>query len=122
MEALQEDTAYCKDTAMQTVIYVLAKPNQQSLREAIVADLGRFEYGLDEMSQQKKGRSKGWAKINCKSSYGCLNIEWDSNTKTLIGRAVSKGGNHPNELVGAFISYLLRWQGKRISSITLRTM
>lgn len=109
---------------MQTVVHVFAKPKQRSLRETVVADLNKYEYDgcWNVVLQHKKGRSKGWAKIKRKDSYGCLNIDWDADAKTLIGRAVSKGGNHPNDLVGAFVSYLLCWHRQRINSITVRTI
>jgi len=109
---------------MQTIIYVLAKPNQQSLRERIVDDLNGYEFDgcWKVLKQRKIGRPKGWAKIIRTNCYGSLNIEWDADAKTLVGRAVSRQGNHPNELVGAFVSYLLRWQKNRISSITVRTV
>ena len=109
---------------MQTIVYVLAKPNQQSLREVIVADLSRRNNDgcLNVISQKKRGRRKGWAKIKRKDAYGSLNVEWDGDAKTLIARAVTKGANRSDDLVGAFISYLLRRQQSRISSITLRTI
>ncbi|HZZ74013.1 MAG TPA: hypothetical protein VFE24_17295 [Pirellulales bacterium] len=109
---------------MQTVIYVLAKPNQQSLREYVVRDFKTYEFDgyWNVILEHKKGRVKGWAKIERTDCYGSLNIEWDADAKTLIGRAVTRKGHHPNELVGHFVSYLLRWQRKRISSIVVRTI
>jgi hypothetical protein len=109
---------------MQTIIYVLAKPKQTSLREYIVKDLKahQFEGCWNVILEYKKGRTKGWAKIERTDCYGSLNIEWDADAKTLVGRAVTKKGNHPSALVGEFVSYLLRWQSKRISAITVRTI
>lgn len=109
---------------MQTIIYVFAKPAQKSLRERIVKDLNDYTFDgcWRVLMEHKKGRPKGWAKVNRTDCYGSLNLEWDADAKTLIGRAVSRRGNHPNVLVGQFVSYLLRWQTSRISSVTVRTI
>ncbi|MFH1811889.1 MAG: hypothetical protein ABIJ09_24335 [Pseudomonadota bacterium] len=108
---------------MQTVIYAMAKPNQPSLRELIVSDLQeRSLDGLHVVKRHKKGRPNGWAKINRKDSYGCLNLDWDATSKTMVGRVVSKAGCHPGELVAAFIAYLLRWHGRRICMVTVRSI
>jgi hypothetical protein len=109
---------------MQVIMYVMAKPNQPSLRELIADDIAQRDRGdgLEIISKQTKGRSRGWSKIKKPGSAGTLNIEWDADAKTLVVRAVTRGGNKPDELIGTFISYVLRVHGKRISSISMRTL
>jgi hypothetical protein len=111
---------------MQTVLYILAKSSRQSsLREVIVSELSEWTYegkSWKVVSKQTKGRPRGWAKIRQEGCHGALNIEWDADAKTLICRAVSRQGNDSSELVGDFIAHLLRWHGRKISSITMRTI
>jgi hypothetical protein len=109
---------------MQVVIYVMAKPNQSSLREHIGDDLNAWDrgYGLEVVSERTRGRQKGWSKLNKPGAAGALNIEWDADAKTLVVRAVTRAGNKPNELIGTFINYLLGVHAKRISSIAIRTL
>lgn len=109
---------------MHVVMYVMAKPNQPSLRELIADDLSGRDRGdgFEVVSRHTKGRSNGWSKIHKPGSPGALNVEWDADAKTLVVRAVTRGGNKPDELIGTFVGYLLRVHGKRISSITMRTL
>jgi hypothetical protein len=109
---------------MQVVMYIMAKPNQPSLRELIADDLSERDRGdgLEVTSKRTKGRPKGWAKIHKPGSAGALNMDWDADAKTLVARVVTRGGNKPDELIGSFVAYLLRVHGRRISSITLRTL
>ena len=109
---------------MKVVMYVMAKPKQSSLRELIANDIkhGNGEDGLAVISMKTADRPNGWAKINKPGSHGTLNLEWDAAAKTLIVRAVTRAGNKPNEFIGTFVNYLLRVHGKRISTLTLRTL
>lgn len=109
---------------MQVVMYVMAKPKQQSLRERIVKDINNWERGdeLEVVSKQSPRRPRGWAKLKKAGSAGALNLEWDADAKTLVVRAVTRAGNKPDELIGRFIAYLLRVHSRRISSITMRTL
>lgn len=111
---------------MQVVLHVLAKPSlRKSLREAIIADLEKWDYGLDVTSEKKRGRTNGWAKIKASCDVPCcgaINIQWDNISKTLVGRAISKRGNLPNELLGRFVSYLIEKRRKDISSLTIRSV
>lgn len=109
---------------MQVVMYIMAKPNQNSLREIIADDIAKWDrgFGLEVVSKLTKNRQRGWSKINRPGSAGALNMEWDADAKTLVVRAVTRGGNKPDELVGNFVGYLLHKHGRRISSITLRTL
>jgi len=109
---------------MQVVIYIMGRPGKGSLRKQIADDISKWDHddGLDVVSKQTKGRPQGWSKITKKDAPGALNIEWDAASSTLLARAVTKKGNKPDELVGTFISYLLRVHGSRISAITMRTI
>jgi hypothetical protein len=109
---------------MQVVMYVMATAKQQSLRERIVNDIESWDRGdeLEVVSKQSPKRPRGWAKIKKAGSAGALNLEWDADAKTLVVRAVTRAGNKPDELIGRFVGYLLRVHGRRISSITMRTL
>jgi hypothetical protein len=109
---------------MQVVMYIMAKPHQPSLRELIADDIARWDRGdgLEIISKQTKGRVRGWSKIKKLGCAGALNIEWDADAKTLVVRAVTRAGNKPDQLIGTFVSYILRVHGKRISSISMRTL
>lgn len=108
---------------MQIVLHVLAKPSTtQSLREQIIHDLNTTDFGLDVLSESKRGRSPGWAKIGASDCYGVINIQWDAASLTLTGRAVSKRGNYPDDLVGRFVSYLTRKRHADIAVMTIRSI
>lgn len=108
---------------MQVIIHVMVKKGKASLREQIVEQIEkRGEDGLFVEFHHVKHRSKGWAKIKREKSHGALNIEWDADARMLVARAITRGGNKPDELVGSFVSFLLRRFGKRIESMVLRTV
>jgi hypothetical protein len=108
---------------MQIVLDVMAKATlKESLRELIIADLQKWEYHLDVISEKKSGRSTGWAKLKAKDLMGVLNLSWHANSKTLIVRAVAKQGHQPGDLVGRFVSYLLDRRRKDITGVIIRTI
>jgi hypothetical protein len=99
----------------------MARPAlRESLREVIIADLGRYEYHLDVVSEKKIGRRGGWAKVKAKDLSGALNLTWHPGSKTLIARAVAKQGNDPGELVGRFVGYLLRHRRREVAGVLIR--
>jgi len=108
---------------MQIVIDIMARPSlKESLREIIISDLKKWEYGLDVLFEKKIGRRSGWAKINGQDLTGVINIYWHATSKTLIARAVGKRGNKPCKLVGRFIAYLLEHRRRDIIGVSLRTL
>jgi len=112
-----------KVKTMQIVLDVMARSSlRESLRELIIADLRRWEYYLEVISEKKIGRRSGWAKIKAKDLNGVLNISWHANSKTLIVRAVGKQGHNPADLVGRFVAYLLDHRRKDLGGVIIRTM
>jgi hypothetical protein len=106
---------------MQVVLHVMARSNlRESLRESIIADLQKWDYALEIESEKKIGRRSGWAKIKAGDLPGVLNMTWHANSKTLIVRAITRGGNNPNELIGRFISYLLECRRHAIVGVVIR--
>ncbi|MCI0739251.1 MAG: hypothetical protein L0Y72_09420 [Gemmataceae bacterium] len=87
----------------------------------IIADLQKWEYQLDVISEKKIGRRSGWAKVKAKDLNGVINIFWHANSKTLIARAVGKKDN-PSDLVARFVGYLLEHRRRDISGIIIRTI
>jgi hypothetical protein len=107
---------------MQIVLDVVARSTfKGSLRKLVVADLRKWEFNLEVISEKKPGRPSGWAKIKAKDLSGALNISWHANSKTMIVRAVGKQGKKPSELVGRFVAYLLDRRRKDISGVIIRT-
>lgn len=108
---------------MQIVLDVMARASlKQSLRELIIEDLQKWDYGLEVIAEKKIGRRSGWAKFNAKDLNGVLNVSWHASSKTLIARAVGKKGNNPGDLVGRFVAYLLDRRRKDLSGIIIRTI
>jgi hypothetical protein len=101
---------------MQTVIQIITT-GRGSLREKIMTDpqLRRFE--LIPTEHQRPGRPHGWAKIHSETAHGAINLEWHGRSHTLICRVVTKLGNKPNSIIGAFVDYLLARHQSRILSI-----
>jgi hypothetical protein len=94
---------------------------KSSLRKAITDDL--TVHGHDVLAIEKKvdlDRKPGWSKISGKGLPGALNIEWDASAHMLLARAITRGGNTPHRLLGAFLEYLIEQHGKGISSINIQ--
>ena len=94
---------------------------QGSLRKAITDDLS--SRGHEVLAVDKKvdlDRKPGWAKISGRGLPGTLNIEWDASAHMLLARAITRGGNTPHKLLGAFLEYLIERHGKRIASINIQ--
>ncbi len=113
---------------MQVIIHVLVNPTVQtsSLRKAVIDDLSRNSDHLLAIEYEKKrGRKNGWTKIKANGVNGvcgALNIKWDNHSKSLIGRAVTKGNNQPDMLLGLFVRYLLCEHADQINAIMIRPL
>ena len=108
---------------MQIVLNVMARPaTRKSLRETIISDLQKSDYGLEVILEKKIGRTRGWAKIKADGLTGALNISWHAPSKMLIARAVGKKGNWPSELVSRFVCYLLDRRRRDFTSLVLHTL
>ena len=106
---------------MQAVVQVICSQGP-SLRESIVNDDQRLGlFGLEVVGKVKPGRQKGWAKIhsNWPNRWGALNIEWDSDTCTLVCRVVNRRKGTPELILGDFVAYLMRHHRRRITVINL---
>jgi hypothetical protein len=92
-----------------------------SLREAIANDPCLEKYQLAVSRQKISGRNPGWAKVHSTvpQVHGAINLEWDTATKTLMVRIVTKGKSTPDRITGDFIAYLVRRHRRRIRSILL---
>jgi hypothetical protein len=102
---------------MQTIIQVFSTKTS-SLRESIVKDGKLNDFGLGVTEQKKKSRAQGWAKLHMKGAHGAINIQWDADTRMLICRIVTKGGE-PHSIASAFIGFLLARFTKRIAFIQI---
>ncbi len=102
---------------MQTIIQVIST-GTQSLRDVIVNDKQLERYDLVVSEQKRQTRSKGWAKIHMPGAQGAINLEWHGASQTLICRVVTRGGE-PHTITGAFTTYLLARQAKKIHSIQI---
>ncbi|HJZ54294.1 MAG TPA: hypothetical protein VKE74_05020 [Gemmataceae bacterium] len=106
---------------MQVVLHVMARPGlRESLRELIIADLQRWDYGMGVEAEKKVGWRGGWAKIKAADLPGVVNISWHASSKTLIARAIARNGHTPNELLGRFLAYLLDRRRRDVTGITIR--
>jgi hypothetical protein len=105
---------------MQSVIQVTCYRGA-SLREALANDRRLEKYNLAVSRQKTPGRSPGWAKLHSTDPDvpGAINLEWDTATKTLMARIVTKGKSTPDRITGDFIAYLIRRHRKRIRSILI---
>jgi hypothetical protein len=101
------------------VIHVVCK-GSNSLRDAICNDPRLEDSQLHLVCHHKQDRPNGWAKLRSTEGYaGAVNIVWDGTIRTLTGWIVTRNGNKPSKLAGAFIAYLLKRHGRRIVSLTL---
>jgi len=105
---------------MQTVVQVICTSGP-SLR-TLIGDQGK-KLGTHslEVVAEKADRNPGWMKIKDTSpgSHGALNVSWDGDTMTLTGRVVTRGAGKPNQIIAAFVSFLLRYHGKRVKLISI---
>ena len=88
-----------------------------SLREKIVSDKKIKDFNLIVSKQKTAGRNPGWAKIHSTEKRGVLNIHWESSTRILVCRAVTKYPNKPDSIIGDFIAYLFARNRNRIKAI-----
>ena len=108
---------------MQTVIQVLSN-RSSSLRDLIAKDEAQLQRHNIRVGQiVKPGRPNGWTKLHHTDAAvrGALNLSWDSPTSTLTGTVVNRGKGKPDELVGAFVSYLLARFRRRIRLLQVFT-
>jgi hypothetical protein len=101
---------------MQTVIQVITS-GRGSLREKIMNDVQLSRFDLIPTEHMRPGRPHGWAKVHSETAHGAINLEWHGRSGTLICRVVTKSGNKPNSIIGAFIDYLLARHQSRILAI-----
>ena len=110
---------------MQTLIQVICNENQwKSLRTEISKDKKLEDYDLFVTLNKKKGRKNGWAKIHSSSAYGVLNVDWNSSTKVLSARAVTRNSSKTKNIVSLYIvslyiDYLLARHKSKIKIINI---
>jgi hypothetical protein len=105
---------------MQIQMQAFAK-RRSSLRRLIVQDIE--DGGDDRLHVEEchaKGRANGWSKLRAKGLPGAINIEWDADQSMLTVRAIAKRGNTPHELLGLFLSYLIKRHGKKVASVNVQ--
>jgi hypothetical protein len=107
---------------LQTVIQVICS-DSASLRERIAKDKRLKDYSLVVPKQRIVGRNPGWAKLYSldEDTPGVINLVWYQASSILIGRAITKGSNKPDKLIGDFITYLLARHQRRIKLINVLT-
>jgi hypothetical protein len=105
---------------MQVIVQVVCS-GSRSLREAIIRDQQLGKYGLAVSRQKSPGRNPGWAKLHSTSPEvpGAINLVWDSASKILLSRVVTKEANRPNAIIGKFVEYLLGRRSGRIRAISI---
>jgi hypothetical protein len=102
---------------MQIRLHVICKPGQ-SLRTRIAQDHRRLErFGLQVSEVKAIGRKHGWSKIHGQGVNGAINIDWDGDALTLVGRIVYK--SKPGDILGRFVDYLWSCHRKRIKTIVI---
>lgn len=118
---------------MEVRMQVIAKPAKRavsSLRKGVVEHLKDADEGtwLRLKSQQKPGRSPGWAKIEAvpkmqREGYrGVIKIEWDADQRMLPARVATRGANRPYMLMGLFADYLMAHHADKIHSINMQLL
>jgi hypothetical protein len=105
---------------MRVLVQVVCSKGR-SLRQAIVRDQSLDSFGLVVTEHKRQGRPHGWAKIYSTFSgrHGAINIEWDSDTRVLLCRIVTRGAGKSNLIIGDFVDYLIRRFSKRIMAINI---
>src|SRR5215469_4207116 len=106
---------------MQTAIQVTCKQGE-SLRTQIANNGRKLEkYDLAVVAEKSTRRNPGWMKIRGTEPgvWGALNVSWDTSTATLTGRVVNRRLGTPEEILGRFVAYLLRYHKKRIRMINI---
>lgn len=88
-----------------------------SLREKIAADKRLKDFSLTVTKHKMTGRNPGWAKIHSHQHPGAININWDKTTNILVCRAVTRGFNKADGILGTFIAYVFARHRKRIKAI-----
>lgn len=102
----------------QTIIQVSTSQNY-SLRDKIARDqsLEQYSFKVDEM--KKNTRSNGWLKIHpTDKTHGAINVKWDSDTRILNCRVITKGGD-PSLISGRFVYYLISQFGSSFDFINI---
>ncbi len=105
---------------MPTLIQVFySKKAKISLRREIGKDSSELsKFNLVVVERQRWDREPGWGKIKSSKGYGVINIEWDSSTKMLTGRVITKKTTLPTPLIGDFVNYLFS-RHKSIQAINI---
>ena len=91
------------------------------MREKIAQDGKLVDYSLVVPRQKIAGRNPGWAKLYSTDpdTPGVVNLVWYKDSLMLVGRVVTRGGSRPDELIGAFVTYLMARHRRRIKLITV---
>ena len=107
---------------MQTVVQVVCNKGK-SLRDAIAKDNHLEDNHFKILTEKKLGRKPGWTSVRSTDSSlrGTIKIQWNASTRFLTCRVINKGAGRPNQIIGAFINYLLEKHKKRIKLITIWT-
>lgn len=105
---------------MQTIVQIICTKGN-SLRDAIANDAKLDSYSFTVLSEKKHGRSPGWTSVRStdKEHRGTIKIQWNAGTQFLICRVINKGAGRPDQIIGAFIGYILERHRKRLKLITI---
>lgn len=104
---------------MQTIIQVLCKSGN-SLRDLIANDPKLEDYDLELIHSKRQHRNPGWAKLRSTTGeWGAINFEWNSSSRTLTCRVVTRKQKKPFNIIGDFIAYLLARQSNKIVTIVM---
>jgi hypothetical protein len=105
---------------MQILVQVLTSETR-SFRDIVIKDKKLNEYGLKVVMQKKSGRSHGWSKL--RSTYpefnGAINIQWESSSRMLLCRVVTRGYGKANFIIGSFVDYLLARYSRKIEAVNI---
>lgn len=106
---------------MQTLVQVVCNKNQRtSLRKKIVRDKDLTKFKLVCTEMKKNSRADGWAKLKSTDNpIGAINIQWESETKTLSARIVTKGIKQPSAILSDFINYIFSRHKRIVKAINI---
>lgn len=86
----------------------------------IVQDAHLEKYFLTLVHSKRQHRPHGWAKVKSTNDYpGVINFDWNASSHTLTCRAITKGSNHPANIVADFLAYLIQKLKGRLISVLI---
>ena len=104
---------------MQCVLMV-ACSGGPSLRDKIAKDPKIKKFGLQVTEQRRPGRPGGWTKVHStEGSHGAINIQWHPAAYMLSCRIITRKPGKPDEITGAFVTYLLTRHRRQIHTINI---